>query len=188
MSNILRTALKGGGKISIFIDFLPNGDFQLRVTENWARLTTPEMKTVVTAKQMDAASDPDTMIRSELERMVEKAHINYEAHIRDIKLPEKEHITVFRNGERLTYCTLRHKVMHVIGMDDRKPYTRHGRKFFRPYRNTWAGRDNELDKLVDLGLMCASNDQDDERYYYWFNRRGLDWLGDQLGVKIYDVV
>ena len=148
-------------------------------------MTAPDMK-VITADELDASADPDAVIRAELERMVEKAHLNHEAHVSSIKLPEKESVTVFRNGERVTYCTLRQKVMHVIGMDDRKPYTRHGKKLFRPHRNTWGGRDKELDKLVDLGLMNASNDQDGERYYYWFNRRGLDWLGDQLGVKIYD--
>lgn len=103
-----------------------------------------------------------------------------------IELPKEEYIQVEENGKTVTYCTLRQKVMHVIGMDYRKPYTRHGKKFYRPYRNSWGGRDKQLDQLVDAGLMNASNDEGGERCWYSFNRKGLDWLGEQLGVKIYD--
>ena len=39
MSDKLRTALKGGGRIIISVDRWANGDFHLCVTEDWARLT-----------------------------------------------------------------------------------------------------------------------------------------------------
>ena len=105
-----------------------------------------------------------------------------------IKLPKEEYIQVLQNGRTVTYCTLRQKVLHVIGLDSKKPYTRHGKKFYRPYRNSWGGRDKELDKLVEVGLMNAyPSERTGERYWYSFNRAGLDWLGEQIGVKIYDV-
>ncbi len=103
-----------------------------------------------------------------------------------IELPKEEYIQVEENGRTVIYCTMRQKVMHIIGLDYRKPYTRHGKKFYRPFRNIWGGRDKELDRLVEAGLMNASNDKNGKRYWYSFNRRGLDWLGEQLGMKIYD--
>ena len=81
-------------------------------------------------------------------------------------------------------CSLREKAMHVIGLDYKKPYTRHGKKFYRPYRNRWAGKDTEFDWLADAGLMRKSVDETGEHYWYWFTRNGLDWLGEQLGIKI----
>lgn len=81
-------------------------------------------------------------------------------------------------------CSLREKAMHVIGLDYKKPYTRHGKKFYRPYRNRWAGKDTEFDWLADAGLMRKSVDETGEHYWYWFTRNGLDWLGEQLGINI----
>ena len=78
MSDIMRTALKGGGRIRITIDARPDGDFELRVTEEWERLTAVE-NTTGPAEQLAAAEDPDAVIREELTRMVRKAHMNWEA-------------------------------------------------------------------------------------------------------------
>lgn len=79
MSDKLRTALKGGGRILISINVWANGNLHLSVTEEWARLTSP-VQTVITADHLAAAEDQDAVIREELTRMVQKAHINYEAH------------------------------------------------------------------------------------------------------------
>ena len=104
-----------------------------------------------------------------------------------IKLPKDLYLRVQEGGQTVTYCTLRQKALHVIGLDYKQPYTRHGKKFYRPYRNTWGGRDKDLDMLVDAGLMNAyQSEKTGDRYWYAFNRAGLDWLGDQIGVKIYD--
>lgn len=78
MSDIMRTALKGGGKIHITIDLRPSGDFELWVTEDWARLTAVENVTIP-AERLAEAEDPDALIREELTRMVRKAHMNWEA-------------------------------------------------------------------------------------------------------------
>lgn len=103
-----------------------------------------------------------------------------------IELPKEEYIQVEENGRTVTYTTLRQKVMHVIGLDYKNPYTRHGKKFYRPWRNTWGGKDKQLDELVEAGLMEVMPDTEGERCWYRFNRAGLDWLGEQLGMKIYD--
>ena len=78
MSDITRTALKGGGKIHITMDARPNGDFELRVTEFWGRLTSPE-RAIIPAQQLETAEDPDGLIREEVVRLVRKAHMNWEA-------------------------------------------------------------------------------------------------------------
>lgn len=104
-----------------------------------------------------------------------------------IELPKEEYIQSQESGKTVTYCTLRQKVFHIIGLDEKRPYTRHGKKFYRPFRNSWGGSDKELDRLVDAGLMNAyPSERTGERYWYSFNRKGLDWLGDQIGVKIHD--
>ena len=103
-----------------------------------------------------------------------------------IEFPEEDYIQVEEDGKMATYATLRQEAMHVIGLDRRKPYTRHGKKFYRPYRNGWGGRNKKFDMLVDEGLMNAYNDKSGNRYFYHFSRAGLDWLGEQLGITIHD--
>ncbi len=78
MSDKLRTALKGGGRIIISIDGWANGDFHLCVTEDWARLTSIERATV-SAEAVNAAEDPDGLIGAEITKLVAAAHISYEA-------------------------------------------------------------------------------------------------------------
>ena len=78
MSDIMRTALKGGGRIHITIDARPDGDFELWVTEDWERLTAAEHETIP-AEKLAEAEDPDRLIREVLVRMTRKAHMNWEA-------------------------------------------------------------------------------------------------------------
>ena len=78
---------------------------------------------------------------------------------------------------------------HAIGLGNRKPYTRHGRRFYRPYRNYFAttikSPDYELwNVMVDAGYAAFS--QDGYRAFFWLKRSGLEWLGEKLGMHIYD--
>lgn len=77
MSDILRTALKGGGRLLVLIDRWPNGDFHLEVTEDWERMTRV-MRGIVTAEQMDAAADPDGLIKESAAKLMAAVHINHE--------------------------------------------------------------------------------------------------------------
>lgn len=107
-----------------------------------------------------------------------------------MELPKEEYIQVDENGHKITYCTMRQKVLHTIGLNSshagRRLYTRHGKKYYKPYRNYFCGNDSNLDKLVATGYMeCRTyqaNGEDDKTY--WFNRAGLDWLGEQIGIII----
>lgn len=79
MSDRIRTALKGGGRISISIDVSSKGGMELWVSEYWERLSAVERKEIP-AEELNAAEDPDGLLRETLERMVQKAHMNWEVH------------------------------------------------------------------------------------------------------------
>lgn len=76
---------------------------------------------------------------------------------------------------------------HCIGMDH-KPggiYKRHGKRFYKPYRNYWSGTMKDWDSLVFYGLAeHYAGTGEDKRYRC--TRKGLDWLGKQIGVIIHD--
>ena len=78
---------------------------------------------------------------------------------------------------------------HAIGLDKKKPYKRHGRLFYRPYRNYYdaSPRDCEVwNLMVDSGYAEAGRKNRYGGRMYWLSRKGLDWLGEKLGIHIYD--
>lgn len=79
---------------------------------------------------------------------------------------------------------------HCIGIDRKKPYTRHGKKFYKPYRNYYAtGTGKNLDYWE---IMVLEGYADTWKYgrnggfTFYLTRKGLDWLGEQLGIYIHD--
>ena len=112
--------------------------------------------------------------------------------MRELKLPKEEYVKVEENGRTVTYCTMRQKALHTIGYNSGhvgwRLYTRHGKRYYKPFRNYFYGKDTDLDKLVDAGYMeCCEDIAHGEKFKtYWFNRNGLDWLGEQIGVYIRD--
>lgn len=79
---------------------------------------------------------------------------------------------------------------HCIGLDRKKPYTRHGKKFYRPYRNYYSTGKNfeDWELMVQAGYADQGNEKNQHGgYTYWLTRVGLDWLGEKLGIRIYDV-
>lgn len=77
---------------------------------------------------------------------------------------------------------------HCIGMDHRKPYTRHGKLFYRPYRNYFASgkKHMEWDLMVDAEYAKRGDENSHGGYIYYMTRKGLDWLGKELNMYIYD--
>lgn len=108
-----------------------------------------------------------------------------------LELPKEEYTTEVRNGTTYHVCTLRQMVLHTIGLDYKRPYTRRGRKFYKPYRNyfTTNGSSAVFRPLVEAGYMterivpCAPDGT--EGHIYGLTRAGLDWLGEQIGVTIH---
>lgn len=80
---------------------------------------------------------------------------------------------------------------HCIGLDYKLPYHRHGKAFYRPYRNyfTTGGNGAELDDdwktLVSAGYAGGTS-ENDRGIGYWLTREGLDWLGKQINITIYN--
>lgn len=78
---------------------------------------------------------------------------------------------------------------HAIGLDHKKPYKRHGRYFYRPYRNYYDAsiKDCEIwDVMVDDGYAEAGKMDRYGGRMYWLTRKGLDWIGEKLKIHIYD--
>lgn len=85
---------------------------------------------------------------------------------------------------------------HAIGLSSlKKAYRRHGRYFYRPYRNYFYANANSLyaktwEELRENGYAdrnTGSKNIDGHTYYtYWLTRKGLDEIGKQLNVHIYD--
>lgn len=78
---------------------------------------------------------------------------------------------------------------HCIGLDHSKPYKRRGRYFYKPYRNYYDAsiKDCEIwDMIVAAGYAEAGRKDRRGGRMYWLNRAGLDWLGEKLGIQIWD--
>ena len=84
--------------------------------------------------------------------------------------------------------------MHAIGLDGRNhPYQRHGKLFYKPWRNRFStspgGPDYEVwenFKAQGLADSLRWSDCDDNQTHetFWLTRAGLDWLGERLGITI----
>lgn len=110
-----------------------------------------------------------------------------------IVLPEDLYIKeLMPDGRTITYCTMRQQVLHCIGMVDscsqrHKPYRRHGKVFYRPWRNYFSLRtpSKQWEELCEHGYADYGAGSECG-VLYWVTRAGLDWLGKQLGMTIYD--
>jgi hypothetical protein len=86
-------------------------------------------------------------------------------------------------------------MMHTVGLNYKKPYIRHGKKFYKPYRNYFntTPTDSEWVAIMNKGYAYMGNvrhiEHDNYKYdsvNFYLNRAGLDYLGNFLGVHIYD--
>lgn len=79
---------------------------------------------------------------------------------------------------------------HAIGLDDNnKPYKRHGKLFYKPYRNYYGASFNDCEVWEIMANNGYAERGRKDRYggrMYWLTRKGLDWLGEKLGIKIYN--
>lgn len=105
-----------------------------------------------------------------------------------INLPQNDYLTIEKDGRTYCCCTLRQKVRHTIGLDyatRRTLYKRNGKMYFKPTRNYFNGKDEELEKLVDAGYMSSRRcGAAKESTTYYFTNKGHDWLEEQLHITI----
>ena len=73
---------------------------------------------------------------------------------------------------------------HMVGLDYERPYHRHGKAFYRAYRNYYADV-HEGNRVLDKLPECLFTVHRDERgATYHLTRTGLEWLGRQLHITI----
>lgn len=73
---------------------------------------------------------------------------------------------------------------HMIGLDYKRPYHRHGKAFYRAYRNYYtdtAAGNRILDKLPEAILRTYKDGRYSE---YHLTKTGFAWLGRQLKITI----
>ena len=79
---------------------------------------------------------------------------------------------------------------HAIGLDHKRPYLRHGKFFYRPYRNRFVTHDKAPDFKIWQDMVangyagvysCCSGVS---RFY--LTRKGQDWLGEAIHITIRD--
>lgn len=78
---------------------------------------------------------------------------------------------------------------HAIGLENKKPYKRHGKLFYRPYRNYYNASPRNCEVWEAMAAAGYAKAGRKDRYggrMYWLTREGLDWLGEKLDIKIYD--
>lgn len=73
---------------------------------------------------------------------------------------------------------------HMVGLDYQKPYHRHGKAFYRPYRNYFTDGIPGDRLLNKLPYWIITKSQSEKSTYYKLSADGLKWLGRQLHVTI----
>lgn len=73
---------------------------------------------------------------------------------------------------------------HCIGLDYKNPYYRHGKAFYKPYRN-YFDCGEKLNKQLEV-MVNSGYAKDDGKSCCWLTRAGLDRLGKELCITIYD--
>lgn len=73
---------------------------------------------------------------------------------------------------------------HMVGLDYQKPYHRHGKAFYRPYRNYFADGIPGNRLLNKLAGWIITKSQGERHVYYKLTTEGLKWLGRQLKIEI----
>lgn len=73
---------------------------------------------------------------------------------------------------------------HMVGLDYERPYQRHGKLFYKPYRNHWEAPANGNKILDKLPRFLVTRDADEMGVLYALTVDGLKWLGRQLKITI----
>lgn len=79
---------------------------------------------------------------------------------------------------------------HMIGLNYKRPYIRHGRRYYKPYRDYFysapSGPDYETLRKMEKKGYVVSGRPGEKSIYFWITREGLDWLGRKLNIQIHD--
>lgn len=91
-------------------------------------------------------------------------------------------------AERILEEKAKEQARHAVGLDYKKPYGRNNKKYYKPYRNCYLApkADNVWAWLVGKGYAEVGDISACGEIWWRLTRKGLDWLGEQLDVKIYN--
>lgn len=73
---------------------------------------------------------------------------------------------------------------HMVGLDYERPYQRHGKLFYKPYRNHWEAPANGNKILDKLPRFLVTREADEMGVLYALTVDGLKWLSRQLKITI----
>ena len=73
---------------------------------------------------------------------------------------------------------------HMIGLDYSNPYHRHGKAFYKPYRNYFEAPITGEKILDKLPSFVITKEISDRYIWYTLTSEGLQWLGRQLHITI----
>lgn len=70
---------------------------------------------------------------------------------------------------------------HMIGLNYKRPYIRHGRRYYKPYRNYFcsalSGPDYETLRKMEKKGYVVSGKPGEKGIYFWMTRGGGGWTG-----------
>ena len=73
---------------------------------------------------------------------------------------------------------------HMVGLDRKSPYHRHGKAFYKPYRNYYCELPIGIEILDRLPKHIMKVDKSEKYSWYYLSNDGLKWLGRQLNIII----
>lgn len=109
--------------------------------------------------------------------------MNYEQSVKQVSEQINKVIT-----ERILERKAIEQARHAVGLDYKKPHCRNGKSYYKPYRNCFLApkTDNVWAWLLGKEYAEISDISACSDIWWRLTRKGLDWLGEQLDVKIYD--
>lgn len=73
---------------------------------------------------------------------------------------------------------------HMVGLDHKSPYHRHGKAFYKPYRNYYCALAIGIEILDRLPKHIMKVDKSEKYSWYYLSNDGFKWLGRQLNIII----
>lgn len=73
---------------------------------------------------------------------------------------------------------------HAIGLGHKNPYHRHGKAFYKPYRNYYCDKETGNSFLDRLPNDIVNMGRSEKFTWYHLTEHGLKWLGRQLKITI----
>lgn len=75
-------------------------------------------------------------------------------------------------------------MLHCVGIDYERPYKRHGRLFYKPYRNYYSTvPDDVYWEIIELAGYAMCGKENNGYVTFSLTEKGFDFLGKMLGIE-----